>query len=107
MHVLQSSRPAVLCAPASQLRLSIRQRLDGLTGRGLVTPAVNGEALRSMKSPGAGDGPIIGGDPRPAHMRDFVRTYDNGGVHRVGSVEQVAVLEGWQDVGVQAFVKAA
>jgi Zn-dependent metalloprotease len=56
---------------------------DWLIGAGLFTAKVNGEALRSMKAPGtAYDDPVLGKDPQPAHMRDFVRTYqDNGGVH--------------------------
>jgi Zn-dependent metalloprotease len=56
---------------------------DWLIGEGLFTPAVNGRALRSMKAPGtAYDDPVIGKDPQPAHMKDFVNTYqDNGGVH--------------------------
>jgi Zn-dependent metalloprotease len=46
---------------------------DWLIGQGLL---VSGEALRSMKDPGAGF------DPQPAHMRDYVDTIkDNGGVH--------------------------
>lgn len=56
---------------------------DWLIGAGLFTPAVKGIALRSMKAPGtAYDDPVLGTDPQPAHMRDFVRTFeDNGGVH--------------------------
>jgi Zn-dependent metalloprotease len=56
---------------------------DWLIGKGLFTPAINGVALRSMKDPGtAYDDPVIGKDPQPAHMDDFVFTYeDNGGVH--------------------------
>ncbi|HSL72173.1 MAG TPA: M4 family metallopeptidase, partial [Longimicrobiales bacterium] len=56
---------------------------DWLIGKGLFTSAVNGVALRSMKEPGtAYDDPVLGRDPQPSHMRDFVRTYDdNGGVH--------------------------
>ena len=56
---------------------------DWLIGAGLFTAAVNGAALRSMKAPGtAYDDPVLGRDPQPAHMSDFVRTYDdNGGVH--------------------------
>ncbi|MGE5816314.1 MAG: M4 family metallopeptidase [Acidobacteriota bacterium] len=56
---------------------------DWLIGAGLFTSAVNGAALRSMKDPGtAYDDPVLGRDPQPAHMNDFVRTYDdNGGVH--------------------------
>jgi Zn-dependent metalloprotease len=56
---------------------------DWLIGEGLFTSAVNGVALRSMKAPGtAYDDEVLGKDPQPAHMNDFVRTYDdNGGVH--------------------------
>lgn len=56
---------------------------DWLVGAGLFTAAVNGVALRSMRAPGtAYDDPVLGKDPQPAHMMDFVRTYDdNGGVH--------------------------
>jgi Zn-dependent metalloprotease len=56
---------------------------DWLIGEGLLAPRIQGVALRSMKSPGtAYNDPVLGKDPQPAHMRDFVRTYeDNGGVH--------------------------
>ncbi|MEU1972421.1 M4 family metallopeptidase [Microbacterium sp. NPDC019599] len=54
-----------------------------LIGAGIFTDAVQGEALRSMKEPGtAYDDDVLGKDPQPAHMRDYVRTQsDNGGVH--------------------------
>lgn len=54
-----------------------------LIGDGLFTPAVEGAALRSMKAPGtAYDDDVLGKDPQPAHMDDYVDTYtDNGGVH--------------------------
>ena len=56
---------------------------DWEIGRDLFTAAVNGTALRSMKAPGtAYDDPVLGRDPQPAHMRDYVVTADdNGGVH--------------------------
>jgi hypothetical protein len=56
---------------------------DWLIGAGLFTPQVNGVALRSMKAPGtAYDDPVLGRDPQPGHMRDYVNTpSDNGGVH--------------------------
>lgn len=56
---------------------------DWLVGAGLFTANVNGVALRSMKDPGtAFDDPLLGKDPQPAHMDDFVATFeDNGGVH--------------------------
>jgi len=56
---------------------------DWLIGEGLFTDEVQGVALRSMAEPGtAYDDPLLGEDPQPAHMKDYVRTYeDNGGVH--------------------------
>ncbi|MCY1031003.1 M4 family metallopeptidase [Corallococcus sp. BB11-1] len=58
-------------------------KADWLIGEGLLTSAVQGQALRSMKAPGtAFDDPVLGKDPQPGHMRDFIRTWeDNGGVH--------------------------
>jgi Zn-dependent metalloprotease len=54
-----------------------------LIGAGIFTPEVEGVALRSMRAPGtAYDDDILGRDPQPAHVRDFVVTDDdNGGVH--------------------------
>lgn len=56
---------------------------DWIIGQGLLTSNVNGVGLRSMKAPGtAYDDPVLGKDPQPAHMRDYVTTIeDNGGVH--------------------------
>ncbi|QAY74374.1 M4 family peptidase [Agromyces protaetiae] len=54
-----------------------------LIGEGVFTPEVQGRALRSMLEPGtAYDDDVLGRDPQPAHMRDYIRTRDdNGGVH--------------------------
>ncbi|TWI58704.1 protealysin propeptide [Pseudomonas duriflava] len=56
---------------------------DWLIGEGLLTDKINGRALRSMAEPGtAYDDPLLGKDPQPGHMRDFIETReDNGGVH--------------------------
>ncbi|MCX5557591.1 M4 family metallopeptidase [Streptomyces sp. NBC_00038] len=56
---------------------------DWLIGAGLLAPRVTGTALRSMKEPGtAYDDDVLGKDPQPATMDDFVNTgRDNGGVH--------------------------
>lgn len=56
---------------------------DWLIGAGLLGPNVTGVALRSMKEPGtAYDDDVLGKDPQPARMEDYVRTgRDNGGVH--------------------------
>ena len=62
------------------------QRADEATwliGEGIFTEAVQGRALRSMSDPGtAYDDDVLGRDPQPGHMRDYVTTTsDNGGVH--------------------------
>lgn len=56
---------------------------DWLIGAGLLAPRVSGTALRSLKAPGtAYDDDVLGKDPQPATMADYVRTgRDNGGVH--------------------------
>jgi Zn-dependent metalloprotease len=59
------------------------EEADWLIGADLFTDEVEGRALRSMKAPGtAYDDDVLGKDPQPGHMDDFVRTTaDNGGVH--------------------------
>ncbi|MEV4685189.1 M4 family metallopeptidase [Streptomyces kurssanovii] len=59
------------------------EEADWLIGAGLLAPRVEGVALRSMKAPGtAYDDDVLGKDPQPATMEDYVRTgRDNGGVH--------------------------
>lgn len=54
-----------------------------LIGASLFTDEVQGQALRSMSAPGtAYDDDVLGKDPQPAHMDQFVETtQDNGGVH--------------------------
>jgi Zn-dependent metalloprotease len=56
---------------------------DWLIGQGLFTDQVEGRALRSMRAPGtAYDDDVLGKDPQPATMDDYVETSDdNGGVH--------------------------
>ena len=56
---------------------------DWLIGAGLFLPGVNGRALRDMAHPGtAYDDPVLGKDPQPGHMDDYVDTTDDhGGVH--------------------------
>jgi Zn-dependent metalloprotease len=54
-----------------------------LVGAGLFTDRVKGVALRSMAAPGtAYDDPLLGKDPQPRHMDEYVDTPDDsGGVH--------------------------
>jgi Zn-dependent metalloprotease len=59
------------------------EQADWLIGAGILGPGIAGQALRSMKNPGtAYDDPLLGKDPQPGHMDDFVvTTDDHGGVH--------------------------
>ncbi|MBG6215985.1 Zn-dependent metalloprotease [Arthrobacter sp. CAN_A6] len=54
-----------------------------LVGEGIFADGVQGNALRSLRAPGtAYDDDILGKDPQPATMADYVETEaDNGGVH--------------------------
>jgi len=56
---------------------------DWLIGEGLFMPGIRARGIRSLQEPGtAYDDPLLGKDPQPGHMRDYVRTLeDNGGVH--------------------------
>lgn len=56
---------------------------DWLIGAELLAEGVDGIALRSMREPGtAYDDRVLGKDPQPGHMDDYVETTaDNGGVH--------------------------
>ncbi|MDZ7290745.1 MAG: M4 family metallopeptidase [candidate division KSB1 bacterium] len=81
---------------------------DWLIGAGLFTRKVQGVALRSMKEPGtAFDDPVLGKDPQPAHMKDFVRTFeDNGGVHINSGIPNHAFYLAATNIGGQAWKKA-
>ncbi len=56
---------------------------DWIIGEGLFTANVHGVGIRSMEAPGtAYDDPVLGKDPQPATMSQYVQTADdNGGVH--------------------------
>ncbi|PWW25059.1 thermolysin metallopeptidase-like protein [Geodermatophilus normandii] len=69
---------------------SLRQtadEADWLIGAEVFTPGIEADALRSLAAPGqAYDNELLGKDPQPAHMRDYVQLPDtdegdNGGVH--------------------------
>ena len=81
---------------------------DWLIGASLFTANVNGVALRSMKEPGkAYDDPVLGKDPQPAHMNDFVRTFaDNGGVHINSGIPNHAFYLAAVEIGGYAWEKA-
>jgi Zn-dependent metalloprotease len=81
---------------------------DWLIGQGLLTENVKGVALRSMKAPGtAYDDPVLGKDPQPAHMKDYVNTInDNGGVHINSGIPNHAFYVVATELGGYAWEKA-
>lgn len=81
---------------------------DWLVGAGLFTEAVHARALRSMRAPGtAYDDPVLGRDPQPAHMRDFIDTEDdNGGVHLNSGIPNRAFYLAASALGGYAWEKA-
>ena len=81
---------------------------DWLIGQGLLASGVNGVALRSMKAPGtAYDDPVLGKDPQPGHMKDYVNTVsDNGGVHINSGIPNHAFYVVATQIGGKAWEKA-
>ncbi|AUH43071.1 M4 family metallopeptidase [Streptomyces sp. CMB-StM0423] len=81
---------------------------DWLIGAELLAPGVSGEALRSMKAPGtAYDDDVLGKDPQPATMADYVDTStDNGGVHINSGIPNHAFYLLATDLGGNAWERA-
>ncbi|MFD0007330.1 M4 family metallopeptidase [Streptomyces sp. NPDC127178] len=81
---------------------------DWLIGAGLLAPSVSGKALRSMKEPGSAyDDDVLGKDPQPATMDDYVRTgRDNGGVHINSGIPNHAFYLAATALGGNAWEKA-
>jgi Zn-dependent metalloprotease len=81
---------------------------DWIIGAGLFTPNVNGVGIRSMKAPGtAYDDPVLGKDPQPATMNDYVDTSsDNGGVHINSGIPNHAFYVTAVEIGGAAWEKA-
>lgn len=84
------------------------EEADWIIGAGLFTPNVQGVGIRSMKAPGtAYDDPVLGKDPQPAHMRDYVETAeDNGGVHINSGIPNHAFYVTAREIGGYAWEKA-
>lgn len=81
---------------------------DWIVGKGLFTSNIQGEGIRSMKAPGtAYDDPLLGKDPQPAHMLDYVQTHeDNGGVHINSGIPNHAFYLAAVEMGGYAWQKA-
>jgi Zn-dependent metalloprotease len=84
------------------------KKADWLIGEGLFTSNINATALRSMKQPGtAYNDPLIGKDPQPDHMDNFVNTTeDEGGVHINSGIPNKAFYELAVSLGGHAWEKA-
>ncbi len=81
---------------------------DWLIGAGLFTANVQGVALRSMQAPGtAYNDPVLGQDPQPATMQNYVQTAsDNGGVHINSGIPNHAFYLVATQIGGYAWQKA-
>lgn len=81
---------------------------DWIISKGLFTANVNGVGIRSLKEPGtAYDDPVIGKDPQPAHMDDYVTTLeDSGGVHINSGIPNHAFYVTAVELGGKAWEKA-
>lgn len=81
---------------------------DWLIGAGIFTSHVNGVALRSMKAPGtAYNDKVLGKDPQPGHMNNYVNTTsDNGGVHINSGIPNHAFYLAAVALGGHAWEKA-
>jgi len=79
-----------------------------IIGQGLLSENVNGVGIRSMKAPGtAYDDPVLGKDPQPGHMKDYVNTIgDNGGVHINSGIPNRAFYVTAVELGGSAWEKA-
>lgn len=77
-----------------------------LVGALLCYGKINGRGLRDMLNPGtAYDDPVIGKDPQPAHMKDYVDTYqDNGGVHINSGIPNRAFALASREIGGYAWI---
>ncbi len=81
---------------------------DWIIGKGLFTKNVNGKGLRSMKEPGSAyEDPVLGRDPQPGHMKNYVNTReDNGGVHINSGIPNRAFYETAIRIGGHAWLRA-
>lgn len=84
------------------------EQADWIVGAGLFLKEIKGVGIRSMKAPGtAYNDPLLGKDPQPGHMKDFVKTErDNGGVHVNSGIPNRAFYETAMILGGNAWETA-
>jgi len=106
---LNESIADVFGALTEQHRLGQRaDEASWLIGAEIFTDAVQGDALRSLSAPGtAYDDDVLGADPQPAHLRDYVdTTADNGGVHINSGIPNKAFHLAATNLGGHAWERA-
>jgi Zn-dependent metalloprotease len=71
------------------------EKASWLIGENLFLPGIKAKGIRSMKEPGtAYNDPVLGKDPQPGHMDQYVVTEeDNGGVHLNSGIPNRAFYE--------------
>lgn len=81
---------------------------DWLIGGDLLTANVTGHGIRSLRAPGSAyNDPVLGRDPQPGHMDDFVNTTaDSGGVHINSGIPNHAFYVTARELGGQAWTRA-
>lgn len=81
---------------------------DWIIGKDIFTTNVNASGLRSMLQPGtAYDDPVLGKDPQPAIMKDYVlTTSDNAGVHINSGIPNRAFSITATEIGGYSWEKA-
>jgi Zn-dependent metalloprotease len=91
-----------------RLKNQTAEESNWLIGEEIFTPNISGIAIRSMKEPGtAYSDPLVGYDPQPAHMDNYVETFkDNGGVHINNSIPNKAFCISAIEMGGYAWEKA-
>jgi Zn-dependent metalloprotease len=89
------------------LRGQTADQADWIIGEGLFAPNINGAGIRSMKAPGtAYNDPVLGKDPQPAHMDDYINTTDDyGGVHLNSGIPSHAFYTAATSLGGHAWEK--
>jgi Zn-dependent metalloprotease len=106
---LNESFSDVFGSLVKQYRLGQTARdADWIIGKGLFSSNIQGLGIRSMKAPGtAYEDPLLGKDPQPANLQDYVNTpMDSGGVHINSGIPNHAFYLTAIEMGGDAWVKA-
>ncbi|MEE3652775.1 MULTISPECIES: M4 family metallopeptidase [unclassified Brenneria] len=84
------------------------EQADWMIGEELLAEGIHGSGLRSMSNPGtAYDDLLLGTDPQPAHMNDYINTReDNGGVHLNSGIPNRAFYLAASELGGYSWEKA-